>query len=86
MQTADIEAKVAQILTSRLGLAPADIRAEARLAEDLGMDSLDAVELAIAAERQFGIGLSDEQVTRLSTVADITGLVRQLLDEQERAP
>ena len=44
------------------------------------MDSLDAVELAIAAERQFNVGLSDEQVAKLKTVADIVALVQRLID------
>jgi acyl carrier protein len=85
MQSTEIEARVAEILTNRLGLAAGDIRPEARLVDDLGMDSLDAVELAIAVERQFHVGLSDEQVAKLATVADITALVHRLLHEQGTA-
>jgi acyl carrier protein len=46
------------------------------------MDSLDAVELAIATERQFNVALSDEQMAKLRTVADIVALVQRLADEQ----
>ncbi len=76
--TSDLEARVVQILTTRLGVPPDEIRRDATLVDDLGLDSLDAVELAIAAERQFGIVLSDEQVGRLKTVEDLVGLVRTL--------
>jgi|RhiMetdeSRZDD1v2_1073273.scaffolds.fasta_scaffold381157_2 acyl carrier protein len=82
----DLEARVKQILTNRLGIAPDEIRLDASLVEDLGMDSLDAVELAIATERQFNIGLSDEQVAKLKTVADIVTLVRRLAHEPDRGP
>jgi acyl carrier protein len=41
----------------------------------LGLDSLDAVELVIALERQFGIGVSDAEVARLETVGDLVTLV-----------
>jgi acyl carrier protein len=78
----DLEARVKQILTHRLGIPPAEIRLDATLVEDLGMDSLDAVELAIAAERQFNVSLSDEQMAKLKTVADIVGLVERLVAEQ----
>jgi acyl carrier protein len=78
----DLEARVKQILTHRLGIPPAEIRLDATLVEDLGMDSLDAVELAIAAERQFNVSLSDEQMAKLKTVADIVGLVERLVVEQ----
>jgi acyl carrier protein len=80
--TRDLEARVKQILTQRLGIPPEEIRLDALLVEDLGMDSLDAVELAIAAERQFDVALSDEQVAKLKTVADIVALIERLVMEQ----
>jgi acyl carrier protein len=85
MQSAEIEDRVREILTNRLGIPAAEITAEAKLVDDLGMDSLDAVELAIAVERHFGVGLSDESVAQLSTVSDVTGVIRKLLDEQGSA-
>jgi acyl carrier protein len=82
----DLEARVKQILTQRLGIPPEEIRLDATLIEDLGMDSLDAVELAIAAERQFNVALSDEQVAKLRTVADIVALVERLVMERSSGP
>jgi acyl carrier protein len=81
----DLDARIKQILTYRLGLPPEEIRLDATLVEDLGMDSLDAVELAIATERQFNVTLSDEQMAKLRTVADIVALVQRLADEQGTA-
>ena len=82
MEIPDLEAQVKQILTTRLGMPADDITPDSRLVDDLGMDSLDAVELAIATERQFGLSISDEQVSKLVTVADIMKLVEQLSQEQ----
>lgn len=82
MENHDLERRVKQILTNRLGIPLQEIRREARLADDLGMDSLDTVELSIAMERQFDIALSDEQMAKLQTVADILALVRRLADER----
>jgi acyl carrier protein len=84
MAIPDLEPRVKQILTTRLGIPADEITLGARLVDDLGMDSLDAVELAIATERQFNIALSDEQVARLQTVGDILALVQRLADEQAR--
>ncbi len=82
MEIPNLEARVKQILTSRLGMPPDEIRVDAKLVDDLGMDSLDAVELAIATEREFKVEISDEQVAKLETVADIMALVQRLSDEQ----
>ncbi len=86
MHIPDLEARVKQILTNRLGIPPEDIRLDAKLVDELGMDSLDAVELAIAVERQFDIGISDEQVAKLQTVADIVRVVQRLAHEQANSP
>jgi len=80
----DLERRVKQILTQRLGIPADEITLGARLVDDLGMDSLDAVELAISTERQFNVALSDEQVAKLMTVADIIALVQRLAQERDQ--
>jgi acyl carrier protein len=82
MEIPDLETRVKQILTNRLGIPSEEIRTDAKLVDELGMDSLDAVELAIATEREFSVEISDEQVAKLETVADIMGLVQRLKDGQ----
>ncbi len=64
-----------EIMAARLGLPTEKIVPEARLIEDLGLDSLDAVELAIAVERRFNIDVPEEALTKLKTVADMVTLV-----------
>ena len=81
-EPSDLERRVKQILTNRLGIPAEEIRLDAELADDLGMDSLDAVELSIAIERQFAIAISDEQVAKLRTGADIVQLVQRLTGER----
>jgi acyl carrier protein len=54
---------------------------EARLVEDLGLDSLDAVELAISVERKFDIEVPEEELTKLKTVADMVALVESRLKQ-----
>ena len=44
---------------------------EATLADDLGADSLDAVELNMALEDNLGVAISDEELTNMKTVGDI---------------
>jgi acyl carrier protein len=84
MDIPNLETRVKQILTNRLGIPAEEIKTDAKLIDELGMDSLDAVELAIAAEREFDVEISDEQVAKLETVADIMGLVQRLKTEQGR--
>lgn len=75
METAAIETQVVKLLTDRVGIPPDAAVPGARLVDDLGLDSLDAVELVIALEQQFGIDVSDAEVARLETVGDLVTLV-----------
>jgi len=59
---------------------PADeIRAEAHLVEDLGLDSVDAMVLALRVEEETGLELSDDELKSLDTVASVVALVHQRL-------
>ena len=44
---------------------------EASLAEDLGADSLAAVELSMALEEEFNVTIADEDLPNLKTVGDL---------------
>jgi acyl carrier protein len=44
---------------------------ETHLVDDLGADSLDAVELIMALEDEFGIEVDDEAATKIKKVSDI---------------
>jgi len=70
-----------EIMAARLGLAAEQVVPEARLVEDRGLDSLDAVELAIAVERKFDIEVPEEELTKLKTVADMVALVESRVQQ-----
>ena len=48
---------------------------EAKLADDLGMDSLDAMEVNMAIEEACGQAIPDEKLGELKTVADIFNIL-----------
>lgn len=53
------------------------ITMEARFVEDLGLDSLDVVELVMAVEDEFNIEISDEEAEKLLTVQQVVDLVAE---------
>ncbi|MDI9506895.1 MAG: acyl carrier protein [Bacillota bacterium] len=70
--------KVRKIIAKELNYNEEDIKLESKLSEDLGADSLDAVELIMAIEDEFGIQVSDDAAQKIRTVKDIV----DYLDEQ----
>jgi acyl carrier protein len=69
--------RVAAVLTQRLGISPEMVTTTAELAEDLGIDSVDAVEFALALEREFNVSLPDEIIADVRTVQDVIDLVSE---------
>ena len=63
--------KVKEIIVSTLKLDPSKVTLEASLESDLGADSLDAVEVIMALEDEFGIEISDDAAQAIKTVGDI---------------
>ena len=69
------EEKVKGIIVEQLGVNADQVTREAKVVEDLGADSLDAVELVMAVEEEFGIEVPDDQAENLSTVGAIVDYV-----------
>ena len=56
-----------------------DIKDESQFNYDLGFDSLDAVDLIIDTEREFGLSIPDEQAEKVKTVKDAIDLIESLV-------
>ncbi|HBE96800.1 MAG TPA: acyl carrier protein [Verrucomicrobiales bacterium] len=67
----NIAEKVTEIIVEQLGVSADQVKPESNLIEDLGADSLDAVELVMAVEEEFGIEVPDEEAEKLRSVGDI---------------
>ncbi len=63
--------QVKDIIVEELSVDATLITMEARLSEDLGADSIDAVELIMKIEDTFDVSVSDEQAQAIKSVGDI---------------
>lgn len=66
----EIESKVVAIITEKLGVEEAEVKAEASFTNDLGADSLDTVELIMELEKEFGVTIPDSDAEKIQTVGD----------------
>lgn len=83
MEKQEIITKVNDILIDKLCIDNRDeLKPEAKLAEDFGADSLDAIDVTMEIEQQFGISISDYQMHQMTdgaTVQDIYTMVEEAL-------
>ena len=71
----DIAAELRDILVFHLGAEETRLADEARLAEDLGADRLDLVEIAMSCEERFDIDIPNRVATRFATVGEAVRFV-----------
>ena len=66
-----VQERVNKVISELLGITTADIKPESNLEDDLGADSLDAVEIVMGLEDEFEIEVEDEVAEQWKTVQDI---------------
>jgi len=66
----DIASRVKAIIVDKLGVDENEVTIEASFTNDLGADSLDTVELIMEFEKEFNMGIPDDQAESISTVGD----------------
>lgn len=75
MNKTEILEKVSAIITDKMCEKPENVKSEANLKDDLGMDSLDVVELVMEVEKEFKISISDNEYDGITTVGSVVDLV-----------
>ena len=80
-----LEGRLVEILHRISGTDPALIKADARLMEDIGIDSLGFYEILIEADTCFGIRIPEETLLQFRTVGDIQTHLESLVLTQPNA-
>lgn len=70
--------KVKGILVDELQLNPDDITMDAELVNDLGVNSLELADLIMVCEEKFDIEISDDDIRKFITVADICDYLERI--------
>ena len=63
------------ILVEQLECDPEDITMESLLVDDLGADSLDAIDIVMSVEDTFRVEVPDEIIEKIETVGDIVNYI-----------
>ena len=72
----EITAGLAEILEEVAGVSPDDVAEPKSFTDDLDVDSLSMVEVAMAAEEKFGVKIPDEELPKLKTVGDAVSYIQ----------
>lgn len=77
MKREEIEEKVKTFLIDDLEVDEAVIKPDARLKDDLGIDSLDFVDIVVIVERNFGFKIKPEEMAGVETLNDFCDYIER---------
>ncbi len=82
MNNDEIAGKVNEVFEESFEVAPEDLLPEKLIFDDLGLDSLDIVDLVVALQKKFDIKIrSDDRVRSVRTLGDVHRLVQAIRAE-----
>lgn len=70
--------KIKAIVARELNVDEASLTMETNFVEDLGADSLDAVEIIMAVEDEFGVEVGDDDAQGIRSIGDIVKILEEM--------
>ncbi|MBE6757926.1 MAG: acyl carrier protein [Ruminococcaceae bacterium] len=69
--------KVREILCNQFDVEEDAVQLTTRISEDLGADSLDAVDMLMSLEDEFDVEIPDEEIENIHTVGDLVSYIEE---------
>jgi acyl carrier protein len=77
MTETEIQTGLGEIIDEVAGVPADEVTPDKSFADDLDIDSLSMVEIAVAAQDKFGVDIPDDELKNLKTVKDVIDYVRR---------
>lgn len=69
--------KIREILCNQFDVEDDAVTLSTRISEDLGADSLDAVDMLMSLEDEFDVEIPDEEIENIRTVGDLVSYIEE---------
>ena len=73
--------RLTEILAEQLAADQESMTMDTKIAEDLGADSLDLVDLLMSVEDEFSVEIPDEEVENLHTIGDVVEYISKHIED-----
>ena len=74
----EVESKFIELVSEKIYADNDNVTLDANFQDDLGCDSLDAIEILMEAEREFGVTITDDRIEHIKTVREDIDLIMEL--------
>ena len=78
----NLEQEIKEVISNITGIGAAELKNDANFWEDLGIDSIKAIEITVAIERKYKIRVPDDRVPEISTIGKAVEVVKKALEKK----
>ena len=78
----DLENEMRAMIAEIIEKEPAEVTLDARFFEDLGVDSMMALEILAAMEKKYKIAIAEEKMAQLTTLRATMAVAKEYLDKK----
>ena len=72
--------KLIEVICRYVDIDPAKLSAETNIRSELGLNSLELVNIAVAIEDEFDVEIPDREVMNIETLADAVAIIEKYMD------
>lgn len=80
MDYMEIESKIKEIITEKLGFKEGQVMNKDTFIDELGMDSMDIIDLVMEIEEEFGVVIPDESFSADGSMKSVQDLINFVID------
>ncbi len=81
MDLSEIQEKIKAFLTEEFEVEEASIKPTAQLKKDLGIDSLEVVDIVVEVEKEFGVKIKSEDFKEVKTFGDLCEFIERKVND-----
>jgi acyl carrier protein len=81
----DLENEIRKLIAEIIEKDPAEVTLDAKFFEDLGVDSMMALEIMAGIEKKYKIAIPEEKLTQLTTLRETIAVAQEYLAKKEGA-
>jgi acyl carrier protein len=82
MPTDNLLQEITQLISDVTGRSLEELKPDANFWNDLGVDSIKAIEITVAIEKKYKIRVRDEQIPKITTVQQAVEAVREAIKKK----
>lgn len=82
----EIISQVNALMQKGFEISPDKLQPTATLFDDLGLDSLDAVDMLVHLEERFKVKINGDELMQIKTLGDVYGLVQSVMNRSQLPP